>query len=97
MSPEGIHEELSTRHRAPAAQFRRRADAGGDQHLRRGDLVIQVADERVRNPSALLQQVEQSQVGQPLPLTVLRGQKQLQLSIRPAALPHGGGSGPERS
>lgn len=58
--------------------------------LRRGDLVIQVAEERVRTPSALLQQVEQSQVGQPLPLTVLRGRKELQLSIRPAALPSPG-------
>lgn len=58
--------------------------------LRRGDLVIQVADQRVRTPSALLQQVEQAQVGQPLPLTVLRGRKELQLSIKPAALPHPG-------
>jgi len=65
--------------------------------LRRGDLVVQVAAERVRTPAALLQQVEKAQVGQPLPLTVLRGRKELQLSIRPAALPHGGGSGPERS
>ncbi|WP_231597249.1 trypsin-like peptidase domain-containing protein [Synechococcus sp. CBW1004] len=58
--------------------------------LRRGDLVIQVAEERVRTPAALLQQVERSQVGQPLPLTVLRGRKELQLSIKPAALPHPG-------
>ena len=43
--------------------------------LRRGDLVVQVAEERVRNPSALLQQVEKAQVGQPLPLTVMRGRK----------------------
>lgn len=63
------------------------AEAAG---LRRGDLVIQVADERVRNPSALLQQVERSEVGQPLPLTVLRGRRELQLSIKPAALPHPG-------
>jgi S1-C subfamily serine protease len=62
------------------------AEAAG---LRRGDLVIEVAEQRVRTPSALLQQVEQSQVGQPLPLTVLRGRKELQLSIKPAALPHG--------
>jgi S1-C subfamily serine protease len=63
------------------------AEAAG---LRRGDLVIQVADERVRTPSALLQQVERSEVGQPLPLTVLRGRRELQLSIKPAALPHPG-------
>jgi len=70
------------------------AEAAG---LRRGDLVIQVAEDRVRTPAALLQQVERSQVGQPLPLTVLRGRKELQLSIKPAALPHGGGSGAQRS
>ncbi|MFM7315270.1 MAG: trypsin-like peptidase domain-containing protein [Cyanobium sp.] len=56
--------------------------------LRRGDLVIQISDARVRTPSALLQQVESAEVGQPLPLTVLRGRRELQLSIRPAALPH---------
>jgi hypothetical protein len=44
----------------------------------------------VGSPAALLQRVEQSQVGRPLPLTVIRGQKELQLSIRPAALPHSG-------
>lgn len=58
--------------------------------LRRGDLVVRIADQSVTTPSALLQQVEKAQVGQPLPLTVLRGQKELQLSIRPAALPQAG-------
>jgi len=55
--------------------------------LRRGDLVVAIADQPVPNPAALLQQVERSEVGQPLPLRVVRGQKELQLSIRPAALP----------
>ncbi len=64
------------------------AEAAG---LRRGDLVVSVADQLVVNPSALLQQVETSAVGQPLPLTVVRGQRELQLSIRPAALPHPAG------
>ncbi len=58
--------------------------------LRRGDLVVRIAEQTVTTPSALLQQVEKAQVGQPLPLTVLRGQKELQLSIRPAALPRAG-------
>jgi len=57
--------------------------------LKRGDLVVAIADQDVRTPSALLQQVERSEVGQPLALKVLRGQRELQLSIRPAALPHG--------
>ena len=64
------------------------AEAAG---LKRGDLVVSVADQVVVNPSALLQQVETSEVGQPLPLTVVRGQRELQLSIRPAALPHPAG------
>jgi len=65
--------------------------------LRRGDLVIQVEEQRVRTPAALLQQVERSQVGQPLALTVLRGRRELRLTIRPAALPDGRGSAAERS
>ena len=52
---------------------------------------MSVADQEVVNPSALLQQVETSAVGQPLPMTVVRGQRELQLSIRPAALPHPAG------
>jgi S1-C subfamily serine protease len=55
--------------------------------LKRGDLVVEIAGETVRNPSALLQQVEKAQVGQPLPLRVVRAQRELQLSIKPAALP----------
>jgi S1-C subfamily serine protease len=55
--------------------------------LKRGDLVVDIAGQPVRNPSALLQQVEKAQVGQPLPLRVVRGQRELQLSIKPAALP----------
>lgn len=63
------------------------AEAAG---LHRGDLVVAIADQPVNTPSALLQQVEQAQVGQPLPLRVVRGQRELQLSIRPAALPQAG-------
>ncbi len=55
--------------------------------LKRGDLVVSIADEPVLTPSALLQAVEHAEVGQPLALKVVRGQKELQLSIRPAALP----------
>ncbi len=58
--------------------------------LRRGDLVVRIAEESVNTPAALLRQVEKAQVGQPLPLTVVRGQKELELSIRPAALPQAG-------
>ena len=58
--------------------------------LRRGDLVVRIAAQSVNTPAALLQQVEKAPVGQPLPLTVVRGQKELELSIRPAALPQAG-------
>ena len=61
--------------------------------LKRGDLVVSIADQPVLNPSALLQAVEQAQVGQPLALKVVRGQKEMQLSIRPAALPEKGSAG----
>ena len=58
--------------------------------LRRGDLVVAVAEQPVTDPAGLLQQVERSQVGQPLALTVIRGQRELKVSIRPAALPQAG-------
>ena len=58
--------------------------------LRRGDLVVSAADQPVRDPAVLLQLVEASQVGEALPLTVLRGDQELNLAIRPAALPHPG-------
>ena len=58
--------------------------------LKRGDLVVKIADQAVLNPSALLQAVEHAEVGQPLALKVVRGEKELQLSIRPAALPEKG-------
>jgi S1-C subfamily serine protease len=56
--------------------------------LRRGDLVVAAAEQVVPDPAALLRLVEASQVGDTLALTVLRGDQQLQLSIRPEALPH---------
>ena len=57
--------------------------------LRRGDLVVGAADQPVRDPAVLLQLVEASSVGETLPLTVLRGEQELSLAIRPEALPHG--------
>jgi S1-C subfamily serine protease len=55
--------------------------------LRRGDLVVAVAAQPVREPRDLLQQVERAALGQPLPVTVIRGSHELSLSITPAALP----------
>ena len=58
--------------------------------LRRGDLVVRVADQLVPDPASLLERVERSSVGEPLALTVVRGQRELSLMIKPAALPHAG-------
>ena len=57
--------------------------------LRRGDLVVAAADQDVNDPAVLLRLVEAAQIGDALPITVLRGEEQLDLSIRPEALPHG--------
>ncbi len=58
--------------------------------LRRGDLVVEVAEQPVNDPPDLLRQVERATVGEALPLKVVRGKRELQLSIRPAALPLAG-------
>lgn len=55
--------------------------------IRRGDLVVAVAAQPVSEPRDLLQQVERAALGQPLPVTVIRGSHELSLSISPAALP----------
>jgi len=49
--------------------------------------VVAAADQLVADPSALLQLVERSTVGQPLPLRVIRGQQELNVSIKPSAMP----------
>ena len=58
--------------------------------LRRGDLVVAAAEQPVGDPASLLRQVERSSVGEPLALSVIRAQKQMKLTIRPAALPKPG-------
>ena len=60
------------------------AEKGG---LRRGDLVINAQGKEINNPKSLLLQVENSQVGKPFELEVLRNNKEINLSIKPAALP----------
>ncbi len=60
------------------------AEAAG---LRRGDLVVAAADQTINDPATLLALVERSSVGEALGLKVVRGDRELLLSIRPAALP----------
>ena len=60
------------------------AEEGG---LRRGDLVINAGGTEINDPRSLLLQVENSQIGKPFDLEVVRNNKQINLSIKPAALP----------
>ncbi|MFM7696475.1 MAG: trypsin-like peptidase domain-containing protein [Vulcanococcus sp.] len=55
--------------------------------LRACDLIQQVGNTAVDNPSEVQVAVDQGRVGQPLALRVQRGQRQLNLQLRPAELP----------
>ena len=60
------------------------AEEGG---LRRGDLVINAGGNAINDPRSLLMQVENAQIGKPFALEVVRNNKEINLSIKPAALP----------
>ena len=60
------------------------AEEGG---LRRGDLVINAGGNEINDPRSLLVQVENAQIGKPFELEVVRNNKEINLSIKPAALP----------
>ena len=60
------------------------AEEGG---LRRGDLVINAGGNEINDPRSLLMQVENAQIGKPFELEVVRNNKEINLSIKPAALP----------
>ncbi len=55
--------------------------------LRRGDLVISVGERVVNDPQALLQEVDQAEIGSPLALQIMRNGVDLNLSVQPEALP----------
>ena len=55
--------------------------------MRRGDLVVMAGEVPVDDPQTLLQQVDQAEIHQPLMLQVIRGEKDLQLSVKPEPLP----------
>jgi S1-C subfamily serine protease len=57
--------------------------------LRRGDLVVAAADQPIPDPATLLALVERASVGEAMGLKVVRGDRELLVSIRPAALPVG--------
>jgi len=60
------------------------AEEGG---LRRGDLVINAEGNEINDPKSLLIQVENAQIGKPFQLEVLRNNQEINLSIKPSALP----------
>ena len=60
------------------------AEEGG---LRRGDLVINAGGNEINDPRSLLMQVENAQIGKPFELEVVRNNREINLSIKPAALP----------
>ena len=55
--------------------------------LKRGDLVIKFEDIVISDPQILLDQVDQAVIGMPLIISVLRNGKEINLSIKPQALP----------
>jgi len=63
------------------------AEAAG---LRRGDLVVAAADRTISDPASLLAMVEAADLHRPLALTILRGARQLRVSVTPEALPGNG-------
>ena len=55
--------------------------------LRRGDLVIAAENISIKEPKALLDEVEKAQIGKVFILNVLRNNKEIQINIKPEPLP----------
>ena len=55
--------------------------------LRRGDLVIATENISIKEPKALLDEVEKAQIGKVFLLNVLRDNKEIQINIKPEPLP----------
>ncbi len=55
--------------------------------LRRGDLVIASDEQAISDPQTLLEQVDKAEIGTPLSLRIMRNSRELNVSIKPAALP----------
>ncbi len=55
--------------------------------LKRGDLVIAAENISIKEPKALLDEVEKAQIGKVFLLNVLRDNKEIQINIKPEALP----------
>ena len=55
--------------------------------MRRGDVVIKAEGLPIIDPKSLLKLVENAQIGKPFKIEVLRNNQEINLSIKPAALP----------
>ncbi len=55
--------------------------------LKRGDLVIAAEDIIINEPKALLDEVEKAKIGKIFPLRILRNNKEINVNIKPEALP----------
>ncbi len=55
--------------------------------LRRGDLIIFAEEKEIDNPASLLEKVENSKIGKPFTITLIRNNSEIKLSIQPEALP----------
>ncbi|MBO8207075.1 trypsin-like serine protease [Prochlorococcus marinus XMU1406] len=55
--------------------------------LRRGDLVIAAENISIKEPKALLDEVEKAQIGKVFLLNILRDNKEIQINIKPERLP----------
>ncbi len=55
--------------------------------LRRGDLIIFADDEMIPDPSVLLEKVERAVIGKSFDLKLIRNNREINLSIKPEALP----------
>ena len=55
--------------------------------LKRGDLVIAAEDILIKEPKALLDEVEKAKIGKVFPLRILRNNQEISVNIKPEALP----------
>lgn len=54
--------------------------------LRRGDVIIAVEGKKIETATELQKEVEQSEIGKPLSISVRRGEQTQQLSVLPQEL-----------
>jgi len=55
--------------------------------LKRGDLVIAAEDRVIKEPKALLDEVEKAEIGKTFPLLIVRNNEEIKVNIKPEPLP----------